>query len=330
MTNNEREQTAEVRGYSCATLRRLVAVGLAVGLTACSSVIELEQSESSTADDAGDSSSSGGFTTFPDPATGAAATTDAETGGSTTTGSADGSTGDCLFLSCGGETTGVSVECDIFEQNCPEGEKCMPWANDGGAAWNATRCTPIDPDPAGLYEPCTVEGSGVSGIDSCELGMMCWDVDPDTLVGTCIGLCTGSPNNPTCVDEGAYCRVKGDGSLALCLPNCDPISPVPCPDGEGCYPTDGYFTCIPDASGPKMGGLFEACEYINACDPTLFCANPDFVGACEPGSAGCCTPYCDLSNPECPDPTSCFPFYDEGNIPPGLENVGVCGVGESR
>ncbi len=311
-------------------LRQLLVLGVAVGAAACSSVIDLEGAGSTgDADDPG--SSSGGFTTVPDPTSDPTAATDPEpeTGGSTTTGSADGSTGDCLFIGCDQETTGVSVECDIFEQNCPEGEKCMPWANDGGSSWNATRCTPIDTNPAGLYELCTVEGSGVSGIDSCELGMMCWNVDAETLVGTCIGLCTGSTNAPTCVDESAHCNINGEGILALCLPSCDPIGEEPCPDGEGCYPTNYGFACIPDASGPKMGGLFEPCEFVNACDPTLFCASPDFVGACEPGSGGCCTPYCDLSNPECPDPTSCVPFYEKGTTPPGLEDVGICGVDES-
>ena len=247
----------------------------------------------------------------------------------TTTGSDDGSTGDCLFLHCEQETMGVSVECDTFAQNCPEGEKCMPWANDGGSAWNATRCTPLDPSPDGLYEPCTVEGSGVSGIDSCELGMMCWNVDAETLTGTCVGLCIGSPENPSCVDDNAQCNINSEAILTLCLPNCDPISDEPCPEGEGCYPTDDHFACIPDASGPKMGGLFESCEYVNGCDAGLMCANPGFVGVCEGASAGCCTPYCDISSPECPEPTSCFSYYEKGTAPPGFEDVGICGVDES-
>ena len=28
-------------------------------------------------------------------------------------------------------------ECDLFAQDCPAGEKCMPWANDGTEVWNA-------------------------------------------------------------------------------------------------------------------------------------------------------------------------------------------------
>ncbi len=38
----------------------------------------------------------------------------------------------------------------IWAQDCPEGEKCMPWANDGGGSWNATRCSPLDPNPSAV------------------------------------------------------------------------------------------------------------------------------------------------------------------------------------
>ncbi|MGH1345957.1 MAG: hypothetical protein ACRBN8_30615 [Nannocystales bacterium] len=309
-------------GFFAATLGTLTAV------SGCDSVVGVEEPGGSTTE-APASSGLTGAATGADP-TPPSGSTDAEPdpGGGTTTGAADDSTGSCLFLACDRETTGVSVECDIFEQNCPDGEKCMPWANDGGSAWNATRCTPVDADPDGLYEPCTAEGSGLSGIDSCELGMMCWSVDPETLVGSCIGMCTGSVNAPTCVDETAYCSVNGDGVVALCLPSCDPLGKEPCSLGEGCYPNSYSFTCLPDASGPKMGGLFEGCEYTNACDPPMMCANPDFVGACEGGAGGCCTPYCDVASPECPEPTSCFSFYEKGTAPPGFENVGICGIGD--
>src|SRR5262245_46725118 len=49
---------------------------------------------------------------------------------------------------------GVSIECDAWAMDCPRGEKCMPWANDGGSEWNATRCSPLDPDPAHPGDQC--------------------------------------------------------------------------------------------------------------------------------------------------------------------------------
>lgn len=63
---------------------------------------------------------------------------------------------------------GTGFECDVFAQDCPPGEKCVPWANDGGGVWNATRCSPVDDDPAAPGEPCTVEGGPTSGIDDCD------------------------------------------------------------------------------------------------------------------------------------------------------------------
>ena len=77
----------------------------------------------------------------------------------------------------------LPTSCSTFAQDCPPGFKCMPWASDGGNSWNATRCVPIAPDPNAPGEPCTVEGSGVSGLDDCDGTSMCWDVDPDTLEG---------------------------------------------------------------------------------------------------------------------------------------------------
>ena len=41
--------------------------------------------------------------------------------------------------------TGV-FECDLWGQDCPDGEKCMPWASNGGT-WNATRCSPVVDSP---------------------------------------------------------------------------------------------------------------------------------------------------------------------------------------
>jgi len=238
-----------------------------------------------------------------------------------TTGGSDGSgsSGGCGFL-C--ESTGnTTPDCDTFLQDCPEGEKCTPWANDGGNSWNARRCTPVVDDPDGTGEPCTVEGSATSGLDSCELGSMCWDVDTETKTGTCTPLCTGSPQAPSCSDPDRWCSMSGDGPLALCLPTCDPLESS-CPQGQGCYPLDSLFLCAPDASG-KAGGPFEACQFTNACDPGVVCVPGESTVACDEPS--CCSPYCDLQAPDCPDTMVCFPWYEEGTLPPGGNpNVGYC------
>jgi hypothetical protein len=143
---------------------------------------------------------------------------------------------------------GVSIECSIWDQDCDEGEKCAPWANDGGSAWNATKCVPVDANPSQVGDSCTVEGSGVSGVDTCDVSSMCWDVDPETNEGTCIAFCSGSENAPVCDDPTTSCSIANEGVLTLCLPSCDPLS-QDCPDGQACYPIDNSFVCAPDASG---------------------------------------------------------------------------------
>ncbi|WP_266215504.1 ribulose phosphate epimerase [Paraliomyxa miuraensis] len=226
---------------------------------------------------------------------------------------------------------GISFECSIFQQDCPPGEKCMPWANDGGSAWNATRCSPLAEDPAGVEEPCMVEGSGTSGIDDCELGTMCWDVDPETNEGVCVPLCMGSAWNPFCADPGRQCAIASDGAVALCLPICDPIA-QDCPDGQACYPIQDSWSCAPDASG-DMGVYGDPCEFINVCDSGLVCLGSSAAAPglpCE-GAAGCCLEICavSLGDAQCTGIAGgeiCQPWYEEGSAPIGFDDVGVCAL----
>ncbi len=216
------------------------------------------------------------------------------------------------------------IECSVIEQDCPRGEKCNAWVDDGGSFWNAAKCVPIVPDPDGIDEPCSVEGNGVSGVDSCDLGSICWDVDPRTLEGRCVPYCTGSNNAPVCEDPDRLCRINANGVLALCLPQCNPLDQQTCPKGNGCYPIDNRFTCAPDASGPDDGATFGGCEFINACGPGLFCVNPDLSVMCPPDAGGCCLPVCDLSAPECPAAMVCEPWFEPGSTNPLAKDVGVC------
>jgi len=222
---------------------------------------------------------------------------------------------------CGDHGGDGGIECDVWAQNCPEGEKCMPWADDGGSAWNALKCTPVGSDTPG--DPCAVEGSGVSGFDSCEKGALCWDVDPETLQGTCIAQCQGTPQRPSC-PQGSYCYIVADAVLTLCLPTCDPLL-QDCPDGDLCIPDGKHFTCVLDLSGDA--GLYgDTCDRFDTCKPGLYCLNPEYVEDCK--GAGCCTPFCDTSKPlMCPGETQeCIPWYEEGMEPPEYKDVGFCGI----
>lgn len=217
--------------------------------------------------------------------------------------------------------------CDPFTQDCPDGEKCNPYADDGGSSWNDDKCVPIVPDPDLPGEPCTVEESGASGIDTCALGSMCWDVDNDTLIGTCIPLCTGSTEMGIC-PETLLCAVFNEGTLPLCLPRCDPLLQDCSPD-DVCIddPNGQGFFCVLDASGDD-GQLFDPCEFVNACDPGLACHPPTSASECDPEATGCCLPFCDLTLPaNCPGANqTCLPYFGMDPAPPGYENVGICSL----
>lgn len=222
---------------------------------------------------------------------------------------------------------GMSQECDIWAQDCLEGEKCAAWADGGGSAWNATRCVPVDVDPVGVGEVCTVDGNGVSGVDTCDVGAMCWDVDEETDEGTCVALCEGSPEAPTCAPEGTACSISNQGVLILCLPICNPLADE-CDDGQGCYPVGEVFQCAPDASGADQGEPGDACSFVNACDEGSGCVNPELV-PCPAGSEGCCSSFCDVNGDgaECLEGQECVPWFEMGAEPDMcLEDVGVCSL----
>ncbi len=239
--------------------------------------------------------------------------------GDTSTG---GETTGCTFISCGDGGDGGN-ECDVWAQDCPEGEKCMPWANDGGNSWNALKCTPLDPAPQQPGDVCTTENA-VGGVDNCAISSMCWDVDPETNEGSCVAFCEGTEEDPSCA-PGFSCAILNAGTLILCLPSCDPLL-QDCPGDDLCLGVGDGFICALDASG-EMGAYGDPCEFANACDPGLACLSPEYIEGCQAG--GCCTPFCDTSEmPDtCPGGTQeCLPWYEEGMAPPGFETVGICGI----
>ena len=154
---------------------------------------------------------------------------------------------------------------------------------------------------------------------------MCWNADADTGIGVCIAFCTGSPDAATC-DAGTNCSILNNGSLAICLPQCDPLAQdceaandlcIPHPDGDG-------YTCVLDASG-DMAPYGTPCEFINVCNKGLFCVDAASVPEPECAAAsGCCSPICSISGGEaCPGQgQTCEPVFDPQ--PPGYEDVGVC------
>lgn len=264
-----------------------------------------------------------------DPTTGdSASASDTEPGETDSSSESESDTVDFILDPDGG---GATVECDVWEDDCPDDEKCMPWANDGGNSWNATRCSPVSGDPGQVGDACTVEGSGVSGVDSCDARSMCYYVDGETNEGICVGFCDGSPMAPTC-DNGFICTIVNDGVLTLCRPECDPLL-QDCEGSAACLQATGAlgFTCIVDASG-EGGQAGDPCEFINSCDPGLFCGTAETIPGCK--GTGCCTEFCDLTDEG--EPASvcsgqaqgqeCLGWFADGEAPPGLEHVGVCAL----
>src|SRR5689334_12336786 len=97
----------------------------------------------------GQEGSTSGSTTSIDPSTTSPTTTVATTTTSTSTSTTSTSTTSDptdADTSTSGDTDGtfimdpsagdLDITCDEWAQDCPEGEKCMPWANDGSMAWN--------------------------------------------------------------------------------------------------------------------------------------------------------------------------------------------------
>jgi hypothetical protein len=309
---------------------------LAAGILACGpTVAPAEDGSAGSSTEAGAAATDGGANETSTTTSGA---TSASSGATTSTASASSDDAGDDFVEDGGwchcppDLGSWPNGCDPIAQDCPFAEKCMPWANDGGAFWNATKCASVDPLPSQVGEPCVAQGSAVSGIDDCALGAMCWDVDPVTNEGVCVALCTGDPARPVCDDASLECAVLIEGVLPLCLPCCDPIAQS-CADGDTCIPIGDDFVCVPDRSGPDLGGAGSPCELFDVCDPGLYCADADTVGGCD-GAVGCCTPLCDLDAQDpCPggEPgVECVSWW-EGDIAPAgachdATNVGVCKV----
>ncbi|MCX4247933.1 hypothetical protein OEB96_45395 [Paraliomyxa miuraensis] len=203
--------------------------------------------------------------------------------------------------------------------NCPEGEKCMPWANDGGIEWNAVRCSPLAPDPGDVGDPCTVEGWPWSGIDDCDDGLLCFGVDLRTNEGVCHAFC-GGIDEGLC-PEGASCAQLPQ-FVPVCVTSCDPLVPD-CDMGMQCLPSGSAFTCLPhDGLGLPLG---EPCSAPEACAGGALCAfDPAITCGNAPGE-GCCASPCDVNAPgPCGGPGSqCVPWFPF-RAPPELAHLGAC------
>ena len=212
---------------------------------------------------------------------------------------------------------GSTSECDPWLQDCPDGEKCVPYGSTGGS-WDANKCVPVmgDGQPD---DPCTYGGT-VDATDDCAQDSYCYNVQEvdGMMVGACTLFCTGSSDEPIC-EPGSACLITNQGSITLCLETCDPLLQE-CDAGLGCSWAQDDFLCVFTAEDIPLG---EPCGSFNDCTPGTACLAAELMPNCE-GSA-CCGSFCNLVEPSCPqEGTECTPFFEEAMVPPEHENVGIC------
>jgi len=213
---------------------------------------------------------------------------------------------DCTFL-CS-DVPKEPAYCNYWSELCPEGTKCT---FDGELY--KSHCVEIVRRPLQEGEACEVEEW--LDDDMCDDNLLCWE-------GTCVPFCSFDVDDASFSCDPEYiCTFCQECALGICTPGCDPLI-NDCPGDDLCLFADNSFICVLDASG-EDGAYGDPCEYANACDPGLFCADAELVPECM--AAGCCAPFCALSDPVCPDEALvCTPWFEEGEAPPKYQDVGVC------
>lgn len=308
---------------SSAGAASLFAVALAgvFALTSCSS-------DSGSDDEAGTTTSQGSSS---DDATTSDATTSDATQTSTDTDSDDstddwGNSAGSFYAGPDYDLPTSPTSCDPWAQDCPEGEKCAPYASSGGT-WDANKCVPVLGD--GMPGAACTLGSLFDGMDDCNGTSACQQIQlvDDQLVGICTAFCTGDPDQPIC-GEGESCLIANDGSLTLCLSSCDPLAQA-CPiAGTACVdlPVDPpEFACWLLAEQAATG---ESCDMglLAGCAPGNDCVPGPSLPDCQGDS--CCASFCPLDGMDPCEPagTACTAFFAPGRAPAGYENVGLCVV----
>lgn len=242
-------------------------------------------------------------------------TTDSNGDGVSDPGTCDDSTGD---------PEPSAPQCDLFTQDCPEGEKCLPYAS-VGPWWDATICTPVVARPSLSGDPCVAEAGVFAGVDDCAEGTMCLHADPANGFGVCVDLC--SDGATPCEDPSTTCVVEFGDNFAACLPVCDPLL-QDCGSEQHCAPSGDDWACLSNLPDPGVQ-QGEPCEVQFECGQGLVCLAGTDVPGCT--SDGCCAAICDLTDAsgdqQCPDAfagAGCEPWYPEGLAPAGYEDVGAC------
>jgi hypothetical protein len=195
--------------------------------------------------------------------------------------------------------------CDMFAQDCPQGEKCVPYQQ--GDTWDCNICADVLGDHV-AGEACSFDS--MAGTDDCDATSWCFGSEEE---GTCHAFCTGTADNPECA-PGLQCMITNAYAISICVSPCDPVVQN-CEQGAGCYWAGAIFGCT--FTAPSNGSIGEPCDYFNSCAPGLHCTEDSL-----------CSPFCELGLGDAPcdalPGTTCVPFFLEGEAPQGYEHVGLC------
>lgn len=212
------------------------------------------------------------------------------------------------------DSLGGLNDCDVLEQNCPDGEKCVPTEG-----FDDNTCVPAGGDAA-AGEPCF---GGGGGEDNCDANSWCYAANGGE--PTCQPFCTPEAE---CEDPDQSCGIFNSGVIAMCLDNCNPTEVEACVEGSTCAPNaegEQPFVCLPGGSNGLGQG--DPCNFVNDCSPGLGCFSADYVDGCE--SNFCCSSYCELDDPDaCAglEPMMCLSYFDPDPPPAGFEQLGLCGI----
>lgn len=198
---------------------------------------------------------------------------------------------------------GAEIECNLFEQDCEPGSKCVPRDH----AW--VECVAQDPDPLADDEPC----EPADETDPCGPTSWCAFSNVAGLDAVCTPLCTGTLRDPIC-PAGRVCIIDDESIVAECQIACDPFDANACAQGT-CQPTARGFGCL--QPGVQQAGA--QCYEDDSCVGGLVCGPGDEVAGCC--AAGCCTPLC---SPEHPCHLGACVAFDPPV--PGAEGVGRCAM----
>ncbi|MFV8752836.1 ribulose phosphate epimerase [Nannocystaceae bacterium ST9] len=257
-----------------------------------------------------------GETTLDDEATATSGDDDPST---STTSTSSTTNDDADFVTDTAEDGPWVDPCDPFAQDCPEGEKCVPYSSEGGSSWDSLKCVPVLGDHA-AGEPCTYTGV-VESTDDCDATSWCWNTDENG-EGVCHAFCTGSEADPMCPPM-SMCTISGSGVINICISTCDPVLQNCDDEALACYWIGNDFLCVNTTQDIPTG---EPCGFVNDCAKGNVCVDAAMLPACA--DVSCCASFCEvgLGDAQCSSlpGTACVAFFEQGTAPAGLEHVGVC------